>query len=169
MINHTKTKKLCFLALFCAISIVLNYIEMLFPIYLGIPGAKLGLANIITLTILLCIGFKEAIGVMLLRILIIGMAFTNFYMMLYSLAGGLLSVIVMYIMLRTHLFSHVIISIMGGIFHNIGQLLIAFVFFSTSAFIYYLPYLIILGLVSGCIIGLLSHLIYLKIGPYIHL
>lgn len=169
MINHIKTKKLCFLALFCAISIVLNYIEMLFPIYLGIPGAKLGLANIITLTILLCIGFKEAIGVMLLRILIIGMAFTNFYMMLYSLAGGLLSVIVMYIMLRTHLFSHVIISIMGGIFHNIGQLLIAFVFFSTSAFIYYLPYLIILGLVSGCIIGLLSHLIYLKIGPYIHL
>ena len=63
-------KKLCYLALFCAIAIVLSYIESLIPLYLGVPGAKLGLANVVTLTLLLCFGLKEAFIVMLLRILI---------------------------------------------------------------------------------------------------
>ena len=52
-------KKLCYLALFCAIAIVLSYIESLIPLYLGVPGAKLGLANVVTLTLLLCFGLKE--------------------------------------------------------------------------------------------------------------
>ena len=71
-------KKLCYLALFCAIAIVLSYIESLIPLYLGVPGAKLGLANVVTLTLLLCFGLKEAFIVMLLRILIVSMTFTNF-------------------------------------------------------------------------------------------
>lgn len=169
MINHTKVKKLCLISVLCAISIILNYIEMLFPIYLGIPGAKLGLANIVTLTILICIGFKEAIAVMFLRIFIIGITFTNFYMMLYSLSGGLLSIFIMIIMLRSHLFSHVVVSIMGGIFHNIGQLIVAFIFFSSASFIYYLPYLILLGLIAGAMVGVIAHLIYKKINPIIQL
>ena len=84
-------KKLCYLALFCAIAIVLSYIESLIPLYLGVPGAKLGLANVVTLTLLLCFGLKEAFIVMFLRILIVSLTFTNFYMFLYSLSGGLLS------------------------------------------------------------------------------
>ena len=115
-------KKLCYLALFCAIAIVLSYIESLIPLYLGVPGAKLGLANVVTLTLLLCFGLKEAFIVMLLRILIVSMTFTNFYMFLYSLSGGLISLIIMYLFLKTNLFSNIIISIMGGIFHNVGQL-----------------------------------------------
>ena len=89
-------KKLCYLALFCAIAIVLSYVESLIPLYLGAPGAKLGLANVVTLTLLLCFGLKEAFIVMFLRILIVSMTFTNFYMFLYSLSGGLLSLIIMY-------------------------------------------------------------------------
>ena len=126
MIKHTKVRQLCFLAIFCTISIILNYIEMLFPVYLGIPGAKLGLANIVSLTILLCFGFKYAVGVSLLRIFIIGITFTNPYMMLYSLAGGFLSISIMALMVKTHLFSNIVVSIIGGVFHNIGQLLVAF-------------------------------------------
>lgn len=167
MIKHTKVKELCFLAIFCAISIILNYIEMLFPIYLGIPGAKLGLANIVSLTILLCFGFKYAIGVALLRIFIIGITFTNPYMMLYSLAGGVLSITIMAVMVKTHLFSNIVISIVGGVSHNIGQLLIAFIFFSTSAFIYYLPYLILLGIVSGAVVGIIAQIIYHKIKSHL--
>ncbi|WP_299350997.1 Gx transporter family protein [uncultured Catenibacterium sp.] len=163
MIKHTKVRQLCFLAVFCAISIIFNYIEMLFPIYLGIPGAKLGLANIVSLTILLCFGFKYAVGITLLRIFIIGITFTNPYMMLYSLAGGVLSITIMAVMVKTHLFSNIIVSIVGGVSHNIGQLLIAFIFFSTSAFIYYLPYLILLGVVSGTVVGIIAQIIYIKI------
>ena len=167
MIKHTKVRQLCFLAIFCAISIILNYIEMLFPVYLGIPGTKLGLANIVSLTILLCFGFKYAVGVSLLRIFIIGITFTNPYMMLYSLAGGLLSISIMALMVKTHLFSNIVISIMGGVSHNIGQLLVAFVFFSTSVFIYYLPYLILLGIVSGTVVGIIAQIIYIKIKRHI--
>ena len=128
MIKHTKVRQLCFLAIFCTISIILNYIEMLFPLYLGIPGAKLGLANIVSLTILLCFGFKYALGVA---------------------------------------FSNIVVSIVGGVSHNIGQLLVAFVFFSTSVFIYYLPYLILLGIVSGTVVGIIAQIIYIKIKRHI--
>ena len=112
-------KKLCYLALFCAIAIVLSYIESLIPLYLGVPGAKLGLANVVTLTLLLCFGLKEAFIVMFLRILIVSMTFTNFYMFLYSLSGGLLSLIIMYLFLKTNLFSDIIISIIFFIFNNV--------------------------------------------------
>ena len=155
-------KKLCYLALFCAIAIVLSYIESLIPLYLGVPGAKLGLANVVTLTLLLCL--KEAFIVMLLRILIVSMTFTNFYMFLYSLSGGLLSLIIMYLFLKTNLFSNLIVSIMGGIFHNVGQLLVAMLFFSSTVFMYYLPYLMLFGILSGIVIGILGEIIYLKIG-----
>ncbi len=157
-------KKLCYLALFCAIAIVLSYIESLIPLYLGVPGAKLGLANVVTLTLLLCFGLKEAFIVMLLRILIVAMTFTNLYMFLYSLSGGLLSLIIMYLFLKTNLFSNLIISIMGGIFHNVGQLLVAMLFFSSTVFMYYLPYLMLFGILSGIVIGILGEIIYLKIG-----
>lgn len=167
MIKHTKVRQLCFLAIFCTISIILNYIEMLFPLYLGIPGAKLGLANIVSLTILLCFGFKYALGVALLRIFIIGITFTNPYMMLYSLAGGFLSISIMALMAKTHLFSNIVVSIVGGVSHNIGQLLVAFVFFSTSAFVYYLPYLILLGIVSGTVVGIIAQIVYHKIKRHI--
>lgn len=158
-------KKLCYLALFCAIAIVLSYIESLIPLYLGIPGAKLGLANVVTLTLLLCFGLKEAFIVMLLRILIVSMTFTNFYMFLYSLSGGLISLIIMYLFLKTNLFSNIIISIMGGIFHNVGQLLVAMLFFLVQQYLwYYLPILMLFGILSGIVIGILGEIIYLKIG-----
>lgn len=88
-------------------------------------------------------------------------------MMLYSLAGGLLSISIMALMVKTHLFSNIVVSIIGGVSHNIGQLLVAFVFFSTSAFVYYLPYLILLGIVSGTVVGIIAQIIYIKIKRHI--
>ena len=160
-------RKLCYLSLFCAIAIVLSYIESLFPLYLGVPGAKIGLANVVTFTLLLCFGFKEAMVVTILRIMIVAITFTNLYMFLYSLAGGILSLLMMFIFNKTKLFSHLIISMMGGVFHNIGQLLVAMYFFSSSVFIYYLPYLMLFGILSGIGIGMIGELIYLKIGQRI--
>ena len=160
-------KKLCYLALFCAIAIVLSYIESLIPLYLGVPGAKLGLANVVTLTLLLCFGLKESLVVTLLRIMIVAMVFTNLYMFLYSLVGGILSLLMMLLFKKTRLFSNIIVSMIGGIFHNVGQLLVAMYFFSSTVFMYYLPYLLIFGVLSGIGIGILSEIIYTKIGQRI--
>ena len=160
-------RKICYLALFCAIAIILSYIETLIPFYVGIPGAKIGLANVVTLTLLLCFGFKEALVVTLLRIMIVAMVFTNLYMFLYSLAGGILSLLMMFLFKKTCLFSNIIVSIIGVIFHNIVQLLVAMYFFSSTVFMYYLPYLLIFGILSGIGIGILSEIIYTKIGQRI--
>lgn len=167
MAKSINIKKLSYLALFCSISIILSYIESFIPFQFGIPGVKIGLANIVTIILLLCFGFKEAFIVMILRILIVSMTFTNLYMMLYSLSGGIMSLSMMYLFYKTHLFSHCIISIIGGIFHNIGQLIIAMIFFNTTTFFYYLPYLLLLGLISGTVIGIIAQMIYTKTGKYI--
>lgn len=156
-------RKLCYLSLFCAIAIVLSYIETLVPFYLGIPGAKIGsLLMLLPLRCFYVLVFKEALIVLLLRIMIVAMAFTNLYTFLYSLAGGILSLFIMFIFNKIKLFSHLIISIMGGVFHNIGQLLVAMCFFNSSVFIYYLPYLMLFGILSGIGIGMIGELILLK-------
>lgn len=167
MVKSTSINKMTHLSLLCAISIILGYIESLIPFQLGIPGAKIGLANIITIITLLCFGFQEAFLIMILRVFIIGITFTNLYMMMYSLSGGILSLIMMYIFYRTQHFSNYIISIIGGIFHNIGQLIVAMIFFNSTTLAYYLPYLLLLGLISGTIIGIISQIIFTKIGSYI--
>lgn len=167
MKKSTNVRKMCYLALFCAIAIILSYIETLIPFQFGIPGAKIGLANITTIIILFCFGFKEAFIVMLLRVFIVGTTFTNLYMMLYSLAGGIISLAMMALFYKTHLFSNYIVSIIGGIFHNVGQLLVAMFFFNTTTFLYYLPYLLLIGTLSGAVIGIVAQIIYAKIGKYI--
>lgn len=167
MRKFINVKKMCYLALFCAIAIILSYIETLIPFQLGIPGAKIGLANITTIILLFCFGFKETLIVMLLRIFIVAATFTNLYMMLYSLAGGIISLVMMTLFYKTQLFSNYIISIIGGIFHNIGQLLIAMLFFNTTTFLYYLPYLLLIGAISGTVIGIIAQIIYIKTGKYI--
>ena len=91
MVKSTSINKITHLSLLCAISIILGYIESLIPFQLGIPGAKIGLANIITIITLLCFGFQEAFLIMILRVFIIGITFTNLYMIMYSLSGGILS------------------------------------------------------------------------------
>lgn len=167
MAKYTDIRKICYLSLFCAIAIILSYIESFIPFPFGIPGAKIGLANITTIILLFCFGFKSAFVVLILRVFIIAATFTNFYMMIYSLSGGIASLIMMTCFYKSHLFSKFTISIIGGIFHNIGQLIIAMLFFNTSVFLYYLPYLLILGSISGAIIGIIAQLIYQKAGTYI--
>ena len=167
MTKRIDIKKMCYLALFCAISIILSYIESMIPFQFGIPGAKIGLANIISIVLLFSFGFQSALIVLVLRIFLVAAAFTNFYMMIYSLAGGILSLVMMTLVYKTHLFSNYTVSIIGGISHNIGQLLVAMIFFDTSVFLYYLPYLLCIGTISGAAIGIIAQLIYAKTGSHI--
>ena len=157
-------RKVAIFGVFTALALIFSYVELLIPINFGIPGAKLGLANLMTVLVLYKMGIKEALALSVTRIILSGFMFGNLFGILYSLSGGLISLIIMYLFLKTNLFSNIIISIMGGIFHNVGQLLVAMLFFSSTVFMYYLPYLMLFGILSGIIIGILGEIIYLKIG-----
>lgn len=149
-------RKVATFGVFTALALIFSYVELLIPINLGIPGAKLGLANLITVLVLYKMGTKEALILSITRIILSGFMFGNLFGILYSLAGGLLSFTVMVLLKRLERFSVVGVSIGGGTAHNIGQLLVAMVVVQTYQVGYYLPVLLVAGEVTGLLIGLVA-------------
>lgn len=148
--------KLAYLGLFSAVAIIFGYVESLIPFFMGIPGIKLGLANLAVLFLLQKYSVKEAALVSVVRILVIGFMFGNLFSILYSLAGALLSLTVMTLMIKKTDFSLVGVSVAGGIAHNVGQLIIAMLTVSSLNLIYYAPALLISGVITGILIGKLT-------------
>ena len=142
-----------------ALAFVFSYIETLIPVNLGIPGAKLGLANLVVMVALYTLGAKEAFALSMVRILLTGFTFSSAAAMLYSFAGGILSYIVMVLAKKTGRLSVTGVSVLGGIFHNVGQILVAMWVLDTATLIYYLPVLAVTGIVSGTVIGLLGMMV----------
>lgn len=149
-------KKTAYLGLFAAIAIIFGYVESLIPFFAGIPGMKLGLANLAILFILEKYSWKEAALVSTVRILVIGFLFGNMFSILYSLAGAALSLTVMTLMKKFSGFSILGISVAGGVSHNIGQLIVASLIVENTSLLYYAPALLISGVVTGLLIGLLT-------------
>ena len=156
-------KKIAYLSMFLALALVCSYVETLIPFPIGIPGVKLGLTNIIVILVLYCIGEKEAILISILRILLSGFMFGNAFAIIYSLAGGILSFILMMLMKRTKKFSVITVSIAGGISHNIGQMLLASILIESYYIVSYLPVLLISGTITGFLIGVLGQEIIIRI------
>ena len=123
--THSRNRKIAIAALFTACGILCGYIEFLFPLPIGIPGVKLGLSNIVTVLCLYMFDPVLSITVLVLRVLLSGLMFGNAFGILYSLSGALLSFGAMLLGRRLRCFSVVGVSVIGGIAHNIGQLLIA--------------------------------------------
>lgn len=151
--NYRKT---AYLGLFAALAIIFGYVETLIPVFVGIPGIKLGLANLSVLFILDRYSWKEAAFVSVVRIIVIGFLFGNLFSIIYSLAGGALSLAVMTLLKKKTDFSLYGISVAGGISHNIGQLIIAMLIVENTTLIYYAPVLLISGVATGLLIGLLT-------------
>ena len=149
-------KNTAYLGLFAAIAIIFGYVESLIPFFAGIPGMKLGLANLAVLFILEKYSWKEAALVSTVRILVIGFLFGNMFSILYSLAGAALSLTVMTLMKKFSGFSILGISVAGGVSHNIGQLIVASLIVENTSLLYYAPALLISGVVTGLLIGLLA-------------
>ncbi len=149
------SKRIAKIAVFTALALIFSYIEAIIPVNIGIPGVKLGIANIVVVCALYVFGVKEAVGISLVRVFLIGLLFGNIVSLTYSLAGAVLSIIVMIICKKLKL-SVIGVSALGGVFHNIGQLLAAAALMKTAALMYYYPVLFISGLVTGVIIGLIS-------------
>lgn len=149
-------KKTAYLGLFSAIAIIFGYVESLLPIFIGLPGIKLGLANLAVLFLLERYTFREASIVSVIRILVIGFLFGNMFSIIYSLSGAALSLTCMTFMKAKTDFSPIGISVFGGVTHNIGQLLAAMLIVKNASLIYYAPALLIFGVITGILIGLLT-------------
>jgi heptaprenyl diphosphate synthase len=161
-------KKTALLGMLVALAFVLSYIETLIPINLGIPGAKLGLANLVVMVALYTLGTKEAFALSMVRILLTGLTFSSMAAMFYSFAGGLLSFAMMYLAKRSKLFSAAGVSVLGGISHNAGQIFVAMWVLDTATLIYYLPVLAITGIASGTVIGLLAVMVIRRVSGMIN-
>lgn len=148
--------KVAVFGVFTSLALILSYVELLIPINFGIPGMKLGLANLLGVILLYKGCPRDALLLSVIRILLSGLIFGNMFSIFYSLGGGLLSLAVMVFLKKTGQFTVAGISIGGGASHNVGQLLVAMFVVQTYQVGYYLPVLLIAGVITGAVIGILS-------------
>ncbi len=151
-----KTRKIAYLGLLIALAFIFSYVESLIPVHSGIPGAKLGLANLVIIVALYTLNDGDAFLLSMIRIVLTGFTFGSMAAMLYSLAGGIMSLLVMVAAKRTKRLTLTGVSVLGGIFHNVGQILMAILVLDTPILVYYLPALLLAGSLSGVAIGVLG-------------
>lgn len=149
-------KKIPYYGLFAALAILMGYVEMLIPVPVPIPGVKLGLANVIIIIMMYFMDTKSAFFVSLIRVVLSGLLFAGFAGLLYSLSGAMLSFFVMALLKKTDKFSIVGVSIAGGVFHNVGQIIVAALAVENVKMAYYLPFLLVSGVVTGMLIGIVA-------------
>ncbi len=158
--KNNKVKNIAFYAMMIALALIFSYLESFIPInaLIPIPGVKLGFANIVVVFALYIMKPRDAFFIAIIRVLLSGLLFGNPMTIAYSLAGGMLSLFVMWLTKKTKL-SVMGVSMLGGICHNIGQLLVAVVLTETIRIAYYLPVLLISGMITGLLMGFAAKLV----------
>lgn len=156
-----RVTRLALLGVLTAVALVLSYAESLLPpIWTAVPGIKMGLPNIIIIILLYKLGVKEAALVSFIRVLFSSfLLFGSGMTLMYSVAGAALSLAIMAICKKLNIFSTVGVSIVGGISHNLGQILVAIALFDTMQLSYYMIVLAVTGTVAGVVIGIVSALL----------
>jgi heptaprenyl diphosphate synthase len=162
---HLKNRAAYF-GVFTALALIFSYLESLIPIRFGIPGIKLGLANLLTVILLYKRNAREALLLSVVRVILSGFLFGNLFSIVYSLAGGILSLFVMAVLKGTGRFSVMGVSAAGGVFHNMGQLLVAMAAVETYRVGYYFPVLLIAGVVTGLLIGTVAEQVLKRLGNF---
>ena len=158
-VQDNKMKKTAFCGLVLALALIAGYVENLVPVAVAIPGIKLGTANSVILILLYMVGVKEAFLVNISRVLLSGFLFGSMSSILFSLSGAVLSLFVMTLIKKTDRFSINGVSMAGGVFHNIGQILVAICIVQTVSVGIYAPVLLITGLITGYFIGMLARIL----------
>ena len=151
-------RKLTTLAMFTTLAMIIFTIESPIPPLVPIPGIKLGLANIITLVLLRTYSPKDTLLVLLVRVLLSSLLFGQAMSLLYSLTGGICCFLAMYWvnrLLQNHFLY--LTSVMGAIFHNLGQIVIAYLLTVVPGVLAYLPFLLLSGILTGLFTGLCAH------------
>ena len=157
--NKMSTRRITTYGILIALALILSYVEAQIPAFVAIPGMKLGLTNIVVLTALYSLDSKSAMFINIVRIVIVAILFGNAMSFAFSIAGGMLSTIVMICLKRTNRFKIIGVSAMGGISHNVGQILTAMALLGTRAIAWYLPVLWVSGIFSGIVIGIIGGLV----------
>ena len=150
------SRKVALLSLTIALAMILSYVESQIPSAVAIPGVKMGLANLAVIFTLYKLGIKEAIVVSIVRVLMLATLFGNAVSLIYSISGATLALIVMFVLKATNRFSTVGVSVAGGVMHNVGQIIAACILLETDILKYYFPFLLVSGIASGIVIGLVS-------------
>lgn len=158
-----RTKRLTTAAMFAALALIFSYIEFLIPISIGIPGIKLGFANLVIIIALYEMDFRYALAINLVRIGLSGLLFSGVFAMLYSLAGGLTSLLVMALLRKTGRFSMIGVSMAAGVSHNFGQLVVAALVIENAKMFIYFPVLVFSGIAAGIGIGILAAVLDRKV------
>ena len=153
--------------LLIALAFIFSYVEAMIPFPVPIPGIKLGLANLVNVVGLYTVGAAGTAAVALVRIVLVGFTFSNPGSMMYALAGGVFSLAAMILAKKCGWFGKTGVSILGGIFHNIGQLAMAAYFTGTGGVFSYLPVLLVAGVITGAVIGILGGMVVERITPVI--
>lgn len=149
-------KKVAYSAMLVALAMIFSYVEALIPFSFGIPGIKLGLANLVVVIGLFFLKPGQVFGILIVRIVLLAFLFGNMASLLYSLAGGILSFCVMLLLKKCKGFSITGISMAGGVSHNVGQLVVAACVVENIHVFYYMPALLVAGLITGMLIGIVG-------------
>lgn len=153
-------KKTAFCGLMLALALIASYVESLIPVPIPIPGIKLGVANSIVLILLYMTDVKTSWAVSISRVVLVGFLFGSMSSILYSLSGAVLSLLIMTWVKKRNCFTMTGVSVTGGVSHNMGQLIMAFLVLESDAVWYYLPVLMVSGVITGSIIGILGKEIF---------
>jgi heptaprenyl diphosphate synthase len=149
-------ERVALVGVFTALAMIFSYVEVLIPFNFGIPGVKLGIANLVIVAGLYFLRLPEVWFISMLRILLTGILFGNGMSLLYSFSGGILSLLLMMLFQRINCCSIVGVSMIGAVCHNIGQVSVAVCVTKTASIFYYLPILMITGVVTGTILGIVA-------------
>ena len=165
--GHNPAEKVALYGILIALAFIFSYVEALIPLPVPVPGMKLGLANLVNVVGLYTVGAAGTIAVGLIRIVMVGFTFSNPGSMLYALSGGVLSLAAMALAKKMDWFDKTGVSILGGVCHNIGQLSMAAWITGTASVFSYLPVLLVAGVITGAVIGLLGGLVTERIAPVV--
>ena len=153
------TKNVAVYGVLAALAMILSYVEVQIPAFVAVPGMKLGLTNIVVLVALYKLGNKSAIFINIVRIIAISLLFGTAMSFAFSFAGGMLSTLMMILLKKISKFSTIGVSVVGGVTHNIGQIIVAVILLNTKAIAWYLPILWISGIFSGMLIGFIGAMV----------
>ena len=163
------TRKLTVLSLSVALAMVFSFIETLIPPIVAVPGVKLGLANVVSVFLLYSVGRREAFTVAVIRVCLSSLLFGSVDSLIYSLSGAVLSLFGMILLMKLPIFSPLSVSVVGGVLHNVAQIICACIIMENAAIASYLPVLIISGTVAGIFVGLLAVLLTSKLSGKINI
>ena len=158
-----ETKRVVHMGMLIALAMILSFIESQIPAFVAVPGMKIGLANIAIVFALYTLGFKDALVISMIRVVLGALLFGSVVSLAYSLAGALLSLTGMALLKKSALFGVVGVSVCGAVLHNLGQIGVAWLILKTQALVYYLPILLFSAVAGGVVIGIAAAVVIKRI------